>query len=54
MSCTKNPAEALGLDMKIGTLEVGKLADIAVYDGNPIDDPWVLDQAYIVYKEVFF
>ena len=51
LCCTKNPSEALGLDMKIGTLEVGKLADIAVYDGNPINDPWVLDQAYIVYKE---
>jgi imidazolonepropionase-like amidohydrolase len=32
---TINPAWALGLDDKIGTLEVGKNADIVLWSGNP-------------------
>ena len=34
---TKNPAQILGLSDKVGTLEVGKRADIAVFDGDPLD-----------------
>ncbi len=33
---TKNAAWALGLDDKIGTLEVGKMADVVLWDGNPL------------------
>lgn len=32
---TKNPAWALGLDHKIGTLEEGKMADVVAWDGHP-------------------
>ena len=32
---TSNPAKALGIADKVGTLEEGKMADIAVWDGNP-------------------
>jgi imidazolonepropionase-like amidohydrolase len=39
---TKNAAEALGWDDRIGTLETGKLADIAVVDGDPIKDISIL------------
>ena len=35
---TINPAINLGLDDWIGSLKVGKLADIIVMDKNPLDD----------------
>jgi imidazolonepropionase-like amidohydrolase len=39
---TKNAAEALGWDDRIGTLETGKLADIVIIKGNPIKDISIL------------
>lgn len=35
---TKTSAELCGLDHDLGTLEAGKLADIVVIRGNPLDD----------------
>lgn len=35
---TINPAEIVGIDEKVGSIEVGKDADIVIYDGNPIRD----------------
>ncbi|RBP52932.1 amidohydrolase family protein [Arenicella xantha] len=37
-TATVNGAETLGLDTQIGSLQVGKLADIIVLDANPLDD----------------
>lgn len=34
---TLNPAKAFHLDDRVGSLEVGKDADIAVFDGHPLD-----------------
>ncbi|MCS7385486.1 MAG: amidohydrolase family protein [archaeon GB-1867-005] len=42
VSATKIAAEACGLADKIGTIEVGKLADVIVVDGNPLEDIRVL------------
>lgn len=35
---TMNGAEAIGLSKDIGSLEPGKLADLVIYDRNPLDD----------------
>lgn len=35
---TINAAEIVGLDHRIGSIEVGKDADIVIFDGNPIKD----------------
>src|SRR5579859_212536 len=32
---TANPAKSLGLEDRIGTLEVGKAADVVIWNGNP-------------------
>jgi imidazolonepropionase-like amidohydrolase/Tol biopolymer transport system component len=37
-TATINPAISLGFDESIGSLEVGKLADLLVMDKNPLDD----------------
>ena len=37
-SATVNAANAVGLGDQVGTLEVGKQADIVVVDGNPFED----------------
>lgn len=37
-AATLNGAHYVGLDKDIGSLEVGKLADLVVYDKNPLDD----------------
>lgn len=42
VAATSTGARALGLDDEIGTVEVGKLADLVVIDGDPLDDVGVL------------
>lgn len=34
---TIHPAKAFGIDARVGSLEVGKDADVVVYDGDPLD-----------------
>ncbi|API93634.1 MULTISPECIES: metal-dependent hydrolase family protein [Virgibacillus] len=38
VASTKTAAECLGWDEQVGTLETGKLADIIVVNGNPLDE----------------
>lgn len=35
---TINPAEIVGIDDRVGSIEIGKDADIVIFDGNPIKD----------------
>ncbi|SCG81964.1 amidohydrolase [Proteiniborus sp. DW1] len=35
---TINPAEILGIQDRVGSIEVGKDADIVIFDGNPLTD----------------
>jgi imidazolonepropionase-like amidohydrolase len=42
MAATSNAAYALGLEDLIGTIEPGKLADLLVVDGDPLEDIAVL------------
>lgn len=34
---TCNPAKICGVDDRVGSLQVGKDADVAIYDGNPME-----------------
>jgi imidazolonepropionase-like amidohydrolase len=34
---TSAPAKALGVDSKIGSIEVGKTADLVLWTGDPLD-----------------
>ena len=42
-SATKTGAEILGRDKELGTLEAGKLADVLIVDGDPIQDISILE-----------
>jgi len=48
---TKTNAEILGQIDELGTIEVGKLADIIIVDGNPLRNIEVLDYVDIVIKD---
>jgi imidazolonepropionase-like amidohydrolase len=41
---TKRGAEAMRMSDKIGTIEAGKLADLLVVDGNPLEDITLLEE----------
>jgi imidazolonepropionase-like amidohydrolase len=48
VASTRNAAHVSGLDQVLGTIEVGKLADILVIDNNPLDDLSALTQVKMV------
>lgn len=50
---TINPAKQLGIDKRVGSLEVGKDADFVVWSGNPLDSRSVVLQTWIDGKKYF-
>ncbi len=49
VSATRTNAAILRREHDLGTVEIGKLADLIAIDGDPLDDPWVLaDPARVV------
>ena len=55
VAATKSLAELLGLDDQIGTLEVGRHADLLAVEGNPLEDiarignvAWVMQGGAVV------
>jgi imidazolonepropionase-like amidohydrolase len=50
---TANPAWALGIDDRTGTLEVGKLADLVVWSGDPFSVYTKAERVYIAGELVF-
>jgi imidazolonepropionase-like amidohydrolase len=44
---TLNPAKALGIDAKTGSLEAGKMADVVIWDRDPFSVYARVDQVYI-------
>lgn len=51
---TINPAEIIGIDDRVGSIEVGKDADIVIFDGNPIKDIDCKTYATIIDGEVVY
>jgi imidazolonepropionase-like amidohydrolase/Tol biopolymer transport system component len=49
-TATINPAKTFGMDHQLGSIAVGKLADVIVIDGNPLQDIRVSDK--VIYTMV--
>jgi len=49
-AATRHSAYVCGQGEVLGTLEPGKLADLIVLDGNPLQDIAVMDQVIFVVK----
>ncbi|MGH7186094.1 MAG: amidohydrolase family protein, partial [Pseudomonadota bacterium] len=50
-TATVNAAELLGLDKELGTIEVGKRADLIAVAENPLDNIRVLEAVKFVMKD---
>ncbi len=50
---TKNPAWALGIDHLVGSLEVGKLADVVLWDRHPFSSYAKAEKVWIEGEKIF-
>jgi imidazolonepropionase-like amidohydrolase len=50
LAATRHAAEVCGVGHEVGTIEVGKLADLIVVRENPLDDVQNLRQLDLVFK----
>jgi imidazolonepropionase-like amidohydrolase len=50
-AATINAAELLGEKDKLGSIEVGKMADIVAVDGDPLKDSQVFGKVIFVMKD---
>lgn len=50
---TLNPAKILGVDKWVGTIEIGKDADLAVFNRHPLD-PYTICEMTIIEGEIYF
>jgi imidazolonepropionase-like amidohydrolase len=48
---TINAADLLGMKDQLGSIEIGKLADIVAVDGDPLKDPLVFSKVVFVMKD---
>lgn len=48
IAATDHSAEAIGIENRCGTVEVGKMADLVVLDNNPLDDIENIKSVFIV------
>ncbi len=46
-----NGARVLGVDDELGSIEVGKLADLVLIDGDPVADPFQIRNVVTVFKD---
>jgi imidazolonepropionase-like amidohydrolase len=51
VASTRNSAMAIGRETELGTLEVGKLADIIVVAGDPLADIHAMDDVSVVVRD---
>jgi imidazolonepropionase-like amidohydrolase len=51
VATTKTAAELMGVDDRLGTLEPGKIADVVVMEGDPLDVSKMGERVVAVYKD---
>jgi imidazolonepropionase-like amidohydrolase len=51
VATTKTAAELMGVDDRLGTLEPGKIADVVVLEGDPLDVSKMGERVVMVYKD---